>query len=125
MPMDRVSAILLVALLSFSLISPAVLASAADSKLPACCRRGGEHHCAMTPSESESSSGPSAQADRCPNYPAAKAVLASTTVSLPGISPAIFAGLVNHPASQPQPEALWRISFSRAGQKRGPPAPLS
>ena len=36
---------LLLALFSFSLISPAVLASDADSKLPACCKRNGKHHC--------------------------------------------------------------------------------
>ena len=125
MPMVRVSAILLVALLSFLLTIPAVLASAAHSNLPACCRRGGKHQCTMTASQSESSSGPAAQADRCLFYPAAKGAPANPTVSLPGTSRAIFAGIVNHPASRPQIEALWRISYSRASQKRGPPAPLS
>jgi hypothetical protein len=124
-PMARVAAILLAALLSFSLISPAVLAADAYSNLPACCRRGGTHQCAMTANESGSSSGSSAQAARCLAYPAAKGVPASATISLPAISRAVFAGLVNHPASRPQTDALWRISYSRASQKRGPPAPLS
>jgi hypothetical protein len=121
MPMRRMSAILLMALFSFSLISPAVLASDTDSKLPACCRRGGKHHCTMTASQSESSSGRAMQAGRCPFFPTAKAAPASRTVSLPGISQRVFAGLVSHPASRPQTLALCRISYSRAGQKRGPP----
>jgi len=123
--MRRVSAVLLVALFSFSLISPAVFASDADSKLPACCRRGGKHHCTTTASQSESSSGPAVQAGRCPFFPTGKAGPASRTVSLPGISQSIFAGLVSHPASRPQTQELCRISYSRAGQKRGPPTFLS
>ena len=123
--MRRMSAILLMALLSFSLISPAVFASNAESNLPACCRRSGNHHCAMMATASESPSGLSLQTGRCLLFPAAKGVSASRTVSLPGISQAIFAGLVGHPASCPQTEALCRISYSRAGQKRGPPARLS
>ena len=124
--MRRMSAILLMALFSFSLISPAVFASDAESNLPACCRRGGNHHCAMiTTTPSESSSGPSLQAGRCQFFPAAKGFPASRTVSLPGSSQAIFTGLVGHPAARPQTEARCRISYSRAGQKRGPPAPLS
>ena len=125
MPMGRMSAILLVGLLSFSLISPAVLAWDAYSSVPACCKRAGQHHCTMTATQSESSSGPSAEAAKCPYYPAAKGVPANPTVSLPGTSRAIFAGLVNHPASRPQTEALGRISYSRTRQKRGPPTPLS
>ena len=123
--MRRMSAILLMALFSFSLISPAVFVADADSKLPVCCRRGGKHHCTMTPSQSESSSGPAVQAGRCPFFPTAKAGPASRTVSLPGISQAISAGIASHPASRTQTESLFRISYSRAGQKRGPPTFLS
>lgn len=123
--MRRISAILLMALFSFSLISPAVFAPDAESNLPACCRRSGKHHCAMTASQSESSSGPTLQTGRCPSFSTGQAVPANRTVSLPGNSQAIFAGLVSHPASRPQTQALCRISYSRAGQKRGPPTPLS
>jgi hypothetical protein len=123
--MRGIFAMLLVALFSFSLISPAVLASDADSNLAVCCRRGGKHHCAMMATPSESSSGPSVQAGTCPFFPVAKGVPASRTARLPGISQAVFARLVSHPASRPQKAALCRISFSRAGQKRGPPILLS
>ena len=124
-PMRRISAIVLMALLSFPLISPAVFASDADSKLPACCRRGGKHACAMMDSQSAQPSGPTVQASRCPFFPTAKAVPGNRTISLTGISPAVFAGLVSHPASRLQTEALCRMSYSRAGQKRGPPTSLA
>ncbi len=123
-PMRRISAIVLMALLSFPLISTAFLASDADSKLPACCRRAGQHHCAMTASQSESS-GPTVQAGKCPSFPTGKAIPANRTISLTGISLAVFAGLVSHPTFGPQTEALCRISYSRAGQKRGPPTSLA
>jgi hypothetical protein len=45
--MYRLSAILLSAFFSFSLISPAVFAADPDASLPACCRRDGKHHCAV------------------------------------------------------------------------------
>ena len=40
--MRRVPAILLLAVFSFSLISPALFASETESNLPACCRRDGK-----------------------------------------------------------------------------------
>jgi hypothetical protein len=123
--MRRISAILLVALFSFSLISPALFAQVAGSELPTCCRRAGKHHCAMAAIQSESSSGPVLQTGRCPFFPVGQAVPANRTVSLAAASASIFAGLVGHPACCPQTEALCRISYSRAGQKRGPPTPLS
>ena len=122
--MRRISAILLMALFSLSLISPAVFASDADSNLPACCRRAGKHHCAMTASQL-GASGPAVQTGRCPVFPAGEAVPANRPVSLPGTAQVVFAGLASHPASRPQTEALCRISYSRAAQKRGPPTLLS
>lgn len=123
--MRRIWAILLVAVFGFSPIAPAVFASDPDSKLPPCCRRGGKHHCAMTAGQSASPSGPSLRADRCALFPDAQSIPAGQTVSLSGVAPAIFAGLLSHPAVCPRTEALCRISYSRAGQKRGPPAPLA
>ena len=120
--MRRISAILLMALFSVPLISPVAFAPDADSKLPACCRRNGKHHCAMMAAQSESSSGPVLQAGRCGFFPPGQGIPINPGVSL--LSPtsqAVFAGLLSHPASRPQTEALCRISFSRAGQKRGPP----
>ncbi len=119
--MRRGLAILLMVLFSFPLISPALFASDAGSNLPACCRRGGRHHCAMMAMQSESSSGPAMQVGRCPLFPTTGEIPGSPAVSLPPVSQAIFAGLLSHPASCPQAEVLCLISYSRAGQKRGPP----
>lgn len=123
--MQRVSATLLIVLFSFSLIGPAVFASDEDSKLPACCRRAGHHHCAMQSSQSESSPGPALRTGRCPIFPVTRTVPANRTIGLLGTFTTVRAGLVSHPASGPQAEAICRISYSRAGQKRGPPSPLS
>ena len=45
--MRRALAILLVTVFSLPLIAPALASTPDDSQLPACCRRGGKHHCAM------------------------------------------------------------------------------
>jgi hypothetical protein len=44
--MRRLLASLLLVLISLSLVSP-LLAAEKKSNLPACCLRGGKHHCAM------------------------------------------------------------------------------
>jgi hypothetical protein len=116
----RVPAILLLAVFSFSLIGPAMYASDADSNLPACCRRDGKHHCAMAANRTDSSA-PALQASKCPAFPGSLGVPIQPTGGLVSVSQAVFAAVVSHPASQPQVQALYRVSFSRAGQKRGPP----
>jgi hypothetical protein len=116
----RTSAILLLALFSFSLIGPAVLASDPESNLPACCRRNGKHHCAMG-TQTGSSSERSVQSGACPSFPSIRAIPAAANTGLPKASPAAFAPVLNYPASHPQTEPLLRIWFSLAGQKRGPP----
>src|SRR5579862_3581922 len=114
-------------------IGPAVFAADAgldpDSKLPPCCRRAGEHGCALAASRlasfAESSSGPAVRADLCASFPEARGIPAQRTVTFLVTSQAVFAEVVRHPASRPQTEALLRISHSRAGQKRGPPLQFS
>jgi hypothetical protein len=111
--------------LQLSLISPAVFASDADSKLPACCRRNGKHHCAITATESKSSPGPAIQAGRCTFFPVVEGVPANRTVALAGISYAGYERLVTHSAPAPRAESLCHSSYSRADQKRGPPTFIS
>jgi len=83
----RFSAILLLALLSFSLLTPA-LASDSNSKLPACCRRQGKHHCATAAGGGAWKSGAGFVANaRCRVYPAG-AVL-STVASSAGLIPRV------------------------------------
>jgi hypothetical protein len=121
-PVRGIVAILLAALFSFSLISP-IFASDADGRVPACCRRAGEHGCAMK--SGASSAGTFVQSARCRFFPPTKAIPPGRAVGLPAIAQAIFAGLLSHPASRSQTEAQYRISYSRSRQVRGPPEFLS
>jgi hypothetical protein len=114
-------AILLLAFFSYSQIGPSLFASDADSKLPACCRRDGKHHCAGMATGSESSSGPALQASRCSAFPVMEGAPANRTVAIAGISQAKFDVLIGHRAVAPRTESLSRSSNSRADQKRGPP----
>ena len=64
--MRRIAAMLLVSVFSFSPIGPALFVDA-DSNLPACCRRGGQHHCAMMDMDRDAapSTGLGLQCTRC------------------------------------------------------------
>ena len=115
---------LLVALFGFAPISPLVLARDADSRLPACCRRGGKHSCGMMARQPASSSGQTLQAARCRFFPPAQAIPPGRTVSLPGVSRLEFGGLASHPASHYQTEPVYRMACSRASQGRAPPDSL-
>jgi hypothetical protein len=121
-PVRGIVAILLVALFSLSLIAPVVLASDTDGSVPACCRRTGEHGCVMK--AGASSPGASLRTARCRLFPPAKAIPPGRAIGLPTISQAIFAALLRDPASRSQTEALYRISYSRSQQVRGPPYTL-
>lgn len=123
--MRRVVAISLMALFSFSLISPAMFAQDSDSKLPACCRRGGKHHCGMEASLLDPSSGPSLQAAQCSFFPTMQALSASPFAGPPGAFQAVLSEPCAQLASPVRTEALSLSSYSRAGQKRGPPSLLS
>ena len=120
----RILAILLMAVFSFPLIGPALLASDTDSNLPACCRRSGSHQCSIMARRSPAA-GPAVEAGKCVSFPVTTVFPGNPTAGSPGISQVDFGGLIGHSASRPQAEALCRISYSRAGQKRGPPTFLS
>jgi hypothetical protein len=111
----RVLASLLLVLFSFSLIAPALSASDADSKLPACCRRNGKHHCTLA-------TGSGFRAAKCAAFPSINVIPASHTAGLPGLSRSTFTALIVQPANSTQLEAHSRLSYSQTGQKRGPPA---
>jgi len=118
----RVIATLLAALFSVSLMGPVLFASDADANLPACCRRAGKHHCAEAAGGQEAPSGPRLQSARCPIYPDASTAPTNRNVGLPAMAWVASAGIVSHPASCLHAETLCLISYSLAGQKRGPPA---
>ena len=122
--MRRLVAMPLLALFSLSLISPAVSVSSAESNLPECCRREGKHRCAMPESGSDPASGPVWQAAKCSSFPAHAAVPKPDPgqIRVYQASAGLFAGCWT---SHAKPEGLCRISFSRVGQKRGPPVSLT
>jgi len=126
--MRRVPAILLVFVFSFSLIGPALFADD-ESNLPACCRRGGHHHCALMDRDMAEtpSSGPAVDAlrTRCPFFPNGSVVLPHSGAALLTACNPVCASLLSQPIVPAQAEAGYRASLNRAHRKRGPPTLLS
>lgn len=113
------AAVLLLALFCYPLISPLLLASDGDSRLPACCRRSGAHRCAVT--TAVSSSGPALYAAPCRSFPGPQA-LPMPAGAGPAVTFDASSGLVSR--KSPLLTALnerRRASFDRSHQKRGPP----
>lgn len=119
--MHRFAAIAVLVALSFPLIAPAIIAQA-NATLPACCRKDGSHHCAMSSTGNLSgAAGLQAVRAKCPIYPAAATARSADFQAAPAPAWTFFAAVVSHPAEHAQTEARYRCSFSRSSQKRGPP----
>ena len=116
MALQRILAILLLALTGFPLVGPALAAN--SSPVPACCRKDGKHHCTQP-----DRSGPSFVAATCCSYfPAAGPIAPHDSWAMAaGVSSAI-AQVYSHPAGVAQTEVRYRVSESRGWQKRGPPS---
>ena len=121
--MRRAWATLQLALFGFSLIGPALFAPDSDLKVPACCRRDGKHRCASM--AAGSSLGPAIQGSKCSLFPSLGVIAANQTLALAGVPPVSFERFVSHRIFGPSTESLCHSSYSRAGQKRGPPILLS
>jgi len=120
--MRRLAAAVLLAWVNFTLLFAAVRPmAAAESQLPACCRRLGQHGCTMA----SPSSGPAMQAALCPMYPRSGVVPAQIKASATAAPASTPAPVISHPEAQAQTESYYRISYSRTDQKRGPPAFLA
>lgn len=127
--MRRLLAALLVSVFSFSLIAPALIADA-DSNLPACCRRGGQHHCAMADMGQDAAvpaSDPvlNARAQKCPYFPKGGALLPHAGTALVAAAQLLESIPVSQLTVLSRAEAGCRVSFGHSHQKRGPPSPLS
>ena len=123
----RTISITLLLLLSLPLISPLfALGSTAESRLPACCRMHGKHHCMMPVEEMEAllygvhfTPVPM----KCPLFPKALSPVPHQTLffdraALP------FAEALSRPALARQTEPWARVALDGARHKRGPPAAL-
>lgn len=115
--LQRILAILLLALTGFPLVGPAI-ASANASSLPACCRKEGKHHCTQP-----DRTGPSFVASSCcSSFPVAAPVTPHDSWAIgAGVSSSV-AQIYSDPAGLAQTEVHYRVSESRGWQKRGPPS---
>ncbi len=101
-----------------------------DAGVPACCRRSGKHHCAMTKAEREKMSQVTSERrfgaplERCPMQQKALAAVHHEQ-SVVGAAGATTVASLHPLSAAAQAECLRRISFDRSRQKRGPPVVLS
>jgi hypothetical protein len=120
---SRFIAVALLLTLAGDITLPALLVDS-ESSLPACCRRDGKHHCAMMEmlEKQQESAGPSFRtvARKCPLFPRGTVAFMTDQSPPPAV---IFAGSISKdPVYKAQSEILYRISYSRTRQKRGPPS---
>ena len=124
--MHRCNAAILIAVLALSVLLPYLsLLADSESNLPPCCRRNGNHHCAMRMMPSPVDAGPEFRtaAVRCPFQ---KALSAAYRLTLfPAYSATVYAAILSHPAVHLQTAVSGLIAKSRSHQKRGPPFLLS
>jgi hypothetical protein len=116
--MRHTLASLVLALVSFPLIAPMLLANAA-SNLPACCRRNGQHHCAMA--DGDAGAGLRANQPKCPFFPKAGAVPAITKIILLGTAPRASAPYFSGVAIATPDRQLVCIAWRDCLRQRGPP----
>jgi hypothetical protein len=116
---------LLIAVFSFPLIAPVLLANT-TSDLPSCCRRNGKHGCAMVDIADREGlpASPNVQASRpkCPLFPKAGFVAVSSKTTVLSVSPRVGPPHLFHLAIQKKNENPPRIAFRGSAPKRGPPA---
>jgi hypothetical protein len=130
--MRRLLSILLFWATLFPMVAPALTTGAVgQSLLPACCRRGGKHHCMMSAEERALLMGEFTGAirvgtppEQCP-YSQRSLAAAHLQIFTSGASATHDAFLLHEPSATAQAECLRRISFDRSRQERGPPSLLS
>ena len=126
--MRRALALLLVAVLSFPLIAPVLLANTA-SDLPACCRRDGKHHCAVVDMANQrelpASQSVKALQPRCPLFPKAGVVPACSKTILLSVTPRVGAPHLFYFRIAKPDDNGHRIALSGSVRKRGPPTSLN
>ena len=128
----RLLSILLFGAILLPLIAPMLsIGAMAQSALPACCRRGGKHQCAMSVAERARMAGEQDSVaskavrfkmplERCPYRQRSLAAVHLQTFA-PGAILANRKYVLRVPSAAAQAECLRRISFDRSRQKRGPP----
>lgn len=114
--------ILLLAVFGLAFVAPLLaLQAASGAALPACCRRGGEHHCAMAGlGSSPGETMLRAPVARCPYAPRmVVSAHADPVVAARGCECSLAPD--SRATSVAQTEGKWRLAQERSRQKRGPP----
>jgi len=117
----RVWAYLLVLIFGFSPVAPALLADD-SANLPACCRRLGRHHCELMAAQFPVGVALKGVCDLYGRFPAALAPPECAKAAFCNAPGTVSAALASRPAAAEQSQALYRVSFGRSRQKRGPPS---
>ncbi len=115
----------LVLVFGLPLISPALASTSDESQLPACCRRNGKHHCAMSMAMGGVSSRYRMVSEKCPFSPFAHPQLMVPHAFLRNNAPAPHVRTAGPSFIVREAEAGYRTSADRTRQKRGPPSLLS
>jgi len=123
--MRRAFAVTLVLVFSLPLIAPLLTSTPDDSQLPACCRRNGRHHCAMSMQMGNVPSRFRVVTERCPYSPFAHTPLLQPHPFISVSAPAASRQAVGPAAIVGAAEAGYRVSADRARHKRGPPGLLA
>lgn len=118
--MRRLLAILLLAAFGLPTVAPLLAQTPdPDSNLPACCRRSGAHHCALSVA-AQSSNAPIISA-RCPAFPQHAAVATLTPAAFLPTHLSIKLPITTQSAPA-HAETKRHLSRERTRQTRGPPA---
>lgn len=124
-PLDvqKLLSLVLLAVLGLTLAAPALTGGrVSESTLPACCRRAGQHHCALHHNApSPAGTRLAVLTERCPWTPSVPPIahLAQWSTAPGSRSLGLLLTLLIGLA---QTESLWRMALDRARGKRGPPA---
>lgn len=122
--MRRALASLLLAFLSFPLVTPLVLAHSVV-QLPACCRRDGKHHCAMAGMAGQqmgpAGAGLQGIQSKCPLFPQSGPVPFSSKIAPPCTASRIRAQLSFLTAVPGSAEDGVKFVLPGSVPKRGPP----
>jgi hypothetical protein len=117
--------VLLLVAFSLSLLAP-LLAAGTPKKLPACCRRDGNHHCARNRAHTHNSGVSISSQAVCPLFPPGlSAAVSAPAADAPPVFNSIHRSTAAVPAPPGQPFSLRPIEFALAGHKRGPPSPVT
>jgi|HubBroStandDraft_1064217.scaffolds.fasta_scaffold999183_1 hypothetical protein len=123
--MRRAFAATLVLIFSLPLIAPLLASTPDESHLPACCRRNGKHHCAMSVELGNFPSHFHVVSQKCPYSPFSRTPLLQPHPFASMSAPAAAGPAAGPAAIVRAAEAGYRVSADCARHKRGPPRLLA